>query len=70
MKSLKAKFKKADVSAIPRDLGTRGLAWGCPRGHGDLPWDDPSFTGRQEPALECPRGHGDLPRDVPNFTGM
>lgn len=30
MKSLKAKFKKADVSAIPRDVGTRGPALGCP----------------------------------------
>lgn len=36
MKSLKAKFKKADVSAIPGDMGTRGPALGCSLGHEDL----------------------------------
>lgn len=36
MKSLKAKFKKADVSAIPGDVGTRGPAVGCSLGHEEL----------------------------------
>lgn len=52
MKSLKAKFKKADVSAIPSDMGTQG--------RGDLPWDDPSFTGTWGPAPGCPRFHRDM----------
>lgn len=36
MKSLKARFKKADVSAIPGNVGTRGPALGCSQGREDL----------------------------------
>lgn len=54
MKSLKARFKKADVSAIPGNVGTRGPALGCSQGREDLGISPTMPPVSQGPAL----GHG------------
>lgn len=80
MKSLKAKFKKTDVSAIPRDMGicpgmSTGTRGACPetiqvsQGHTDLPWDVHGDMGTCWGLSQISQGHGDLPQDVPSVTG-
>lgn len=69
MKSLKARFKKADVSAVPREVGTHPGMTQISQGHGDLPQDVHGDVGTCSGMSKISQGRGDLPWDVPNFTG-